>query len=335
MKPVRAQQGYVLMLVLGLLAVGSFVALRLAERIDLLRTGARVWVEYADARVKAQSALATTQYWMATRALHPLGHAEGSRLLREDGSWYALPDGAQVAVQDHRGLMPVNALDRQALVRLLVLDGLTPQQAEGWLDVLEDYQDPDNFHRLNGAEREQYQSLGLTGPRNDWLFSVRELEQMPRWREDPERVARIQRLLHTAINSQLNLNTVQLPVLRARLPSLTDAQVLQLEGLRKANLLGDVRRASAILGLALDEDSTVMWAGFTSRITVWAPGMPQALDYNFRLTPAGQLGPWNLLEHQPAPRPPSSLNERNRALPVFPLFESHGLAPSSAGVVAR
>lgn len=330
----KRQGGYVLILVLALLAVGSFVALRFAERNDALRRSALGLAQYVEAQQQAASALAAARYWMATRPLHPMGHAEGQRVLREDGRWYRHPNGAWVAVQDHRGLLSVNALDREALLRLLVSEGLAPQAAQAWLDVLQDYQDTDALRRLNGAERDEYRALGLPPPRNDWLISLRELEQLPRWREEPAIARRVSRWLHTAINNQFNINTAAPVVLKARFPGMSDVQLRVVEGLRQADQLRQVRSAAAATDLPLDEDTVILVPGYTSRITVWAPGLPQALDYNLRLTPAGQDGPWTVREQQPAPRP-AALDEPSRAA-LFPLFQPvQATAPAAANPAQR
>jgi Type II secretion system (T2SS), protein K len=330
----RQEGGYILILVLALIAVGSFVALRFAERNDTLRRSALGLAQYVEGQQQAASALAAARYWMATRPLHPMGHADGQRVLREDGRWYRHPDGGWVAVQDHRGLLSVNALDRDAVVRLLVQEGLEPQAAQTWLDVLQDYQDTDSLHRVNGAERDEYRALGLPAPRNDWLISLRELEQLPRWRDQPAITRRVARWLHTAINNQFNLNTAAPAVLKARYPGLSDAQLRVVEGLRQADLLRDVRSAAAATDLPLDEESVILVPGYTSRITVWAPGLPQALDYNLRLTPAGLEGPWTVREQQPAPRP-AALDEPSRAA-LFPLYQPVQVsAPTAASSAQR
>ncbi len=330
----RRQSGYVLILVLGLLAVGSFVALRFAERNDALRRQVLGFDQMAQAQAQAAGAWASARYWMATQALQPMGHGDGTRLLREDGRWHAMADGAWVAVQDHRGLLSVNALDRPALVRLLVADGLPSGTAEAWVDVLQDYQDADALRRVNGAEASDYRNLGLPGPRNDWLLSLAELETLPLWRDDLPRTRRVSRWLHTAINNQFNPNTAPLPVLRARYPGASAEQLAALEGLRAADLLREVRAATRATGLLMDDEQTLLVPGFTSRVTVWAPGLPQALDYNLQLTPAGLDGPWLVREHQLAPRPSPLDEPTRRALPRFPLDADPG-SPAPTPAAAR
>ncbi|WP_164845961.1 general secretion pathway protein GspK [Inhella crocodyli] len=325
----KQQSGYVLILVLGLLAVGSFVALRFAERNDALRRQVLGFDEMAQAQADAATAWSVTRYWMATQGLQPMGHGDGIRVLREDGRWYLTAEGAQVAVQDHRGLLSVNALDRNALIQLLVNDGLPLGTAQAWLDVLQDYEDPDSLRRINGAEADDYRAQGRSGPRNDWLLSLAELEQMPGWRDDLVRTRRIARWLHTAINNQFNPNTAPLPVLRARYAGATPEQLTALEGLRAADLLRENRAAGRATGLLMDDEQTLLVPGFTSRVTVWAPGLPQALDYNLQLTPAGQDGPWLVREHQLAPRPLPLDEPTRRALPRFPLDADPGSNPSA------
>ncbi|HEY1089496.1 MAG TPA: hypothetical protein VGE47_00245, partial [Burkholderiaceae bacterium] len=194
--------------------------------------------------------------------------------------------------------------------------------AQAWLDVLDDYIDTDSLKHLNGAERAEYEALGLGGPRNDWLMSVDELDLMPLWRDDPTRLARIKPMLNVVRSSQFNPGTAPLDILKARLPTASPAQLELLIGLRRNQLLRDGRSASLATGLALENDDYLFYPGQSSRITVWAPGLPRALEYNARLTPAHSAGPWIILEQHSSPRPNPS-NEINAA-PAFPLSLAAG-----------
>lgn len=329
-RPAAGQGGYVLLMVVAALAVVAFIALRFSERIDQLRRGALGFNDYAEARTKALSARTATLYWMATRPLMPAGRGDAAAMLRMDGRSYALADGTVVAVQDLRGLLSVNAVDRPALLNLLRLEGLDPQRAQAWLDVLEDYLDTDSLRRLNGAEQAEYQALGLAGPRNDWLMTLRELEQMPLWRDDTARLARLSRWLNVSIGGQFNPNTAPAEVLKALMIGASPAQLELLLSLRKADQLTSGAFASRATGLSLDREDYWFVPGWDSRITVWAPGLPRALEYNARLTPAAPTGPWILLEQHSAPRPSSS-NEPIAAPPFpLPLAAGESPVPSSA-----
>ncbi len=323
----RQQGGYVLLLVIATLAVVALVAMRFAERADQLRKGVLGFMEYAQASTAATDAQAETLYWMATRPLQPTGRGDSTASLVQDGREYRVSNGALVAVQDARGLLSLNLGDRAALLNLLVGDGLAVGTARAWLDVLDDYIDTDSLKHLNGAERPEYQALGLGGPRNDWLVSVDELELMPLWRDDPSRLARLKRMLSVTRSNQFNPGTAPLDVLKARLPGASPAQLELLLGLRRDQLLRNGQSASAATGLALVNDDFIFYPDQSSRITVWAPGLPRALEYNARLTPAQSAGPWIILEQHSSPRPKPS-NDINAA-PAFPLSLDAGGPPSS------
>lgn len=313
----RSQAGYVLLMVLGVLAVMAFVVGRFAQRNDQLRRNALDLQQFAEARAGASSALAATLYWNATRPLTPSGRGDLNAQLRQDGSLYRTDLGAWVQLQDARGLISVNGVPRSILLSLLVQDGVPLPRAQAMIDVLDDYIDTDNLKHLNGAERAEYHALGLPGPRNDWLLSLRELESMPLWRDEPERLARLSRLLHPALGHLFNLATATPATLRAMFPASAPTQLDKILSLRAVDQLRDLRSAGAVLGLRLDEDDYILAPGNDARITLWAPGLPRALEYNVRLTPAGELGPWVITEQHSTERLKTS-DEAPRAI-AFPL----------------
>jgi hypothetical protein len=304
-------------MVLSALAVISFVALRFAERMDEIRRHAVGLTEYVAGRASASSAQASTLYWMATRALMPAGRGERGAVLREDGRSYSLPDGARVSVQDQRGLLPLNSMNRPVLLNLLLQDGMEYADAQAWLDMLEDYIDTDDLKRLNGAERAEYAALGLPPPRNDWLLSVRELNQIPLWRNDPKRLARLARYFSTSTSNLFNPNTAPPEVLRAMLAGASPAQLVLVMSLRQADLLTSGSVATRSTGLALDSDAYPFAPGYQPRLTVWAPGLPRAVEYTAMLTPAAPTGPWSIIEQGQVSRP-DKVHETT-AVPVFPL----------------
>ncbi|WP_457445561.1 hypothetical protein [Roseateles sp. P5_E4] len=322
----KGQQGYVLLMVLAALAVMTFVAQRFALRNDELRRNALDFSEYAQARAATAGALSATLYWNATRPLMPAGRGMPDGQLRHDGQRYTTTDGASVAVQDFRGLLALNGVSRSVLRNLLVQDGVSLTRAQAMIDVLDDYIDTDNLKRLNGAERAEYRALGLAGPRNDWLLSPRELEAMPLWRDDPVRLARWLRWFSGDIGHPNNPSSAPLPVLRALLPTANQAQLELLLTLRRADQLRDVRTTQRLVGLELDEDAYLFAPGNDSRIALWAPGLPRALEYNVRLMPAGELGPWVITEQHSISR----LTFTDEAPPALPFPLALGTRPQAA-----
>lgn len=317
----RRQQGYVLVMVLVALAVMALVAQRFAQRNDELRRNALDFSQYAQGRASTASALAAALYWNATRPLTPAGRGTLTAQLRQDGQRYRTADGAVVEIQDFRGLLALNGAPRPVLLNLLVQDGVSPERAQAMLDVLDDYIDTDDLKRLNGAEGAEYRGLGLPGPRNDWILSVRELEGMPLWRDDAQRLSRLSRWFSSDIGHPMNPVTAPLPVLRAFLPTANPAQLALLQTMRRGDQLRDARSAQSVLGLPFNDDDHLFAPGNESRITLWAPGLPRPLEYNVKLVPAGELGPWVITEQHSIARL-NFIDEAPQVLP-FPL----GLVP--------
>jgi type II secretory pathway component PulK len=293
----RPQQGYVLIMVLGALALIAVVAARFAQRIDELRQQTATLQSHAQQRLEMGNALAAALYVVTTRPLGPGGH--GPTLepeLRSDDRVYRLATGGEVQVQDQRGLMPLNAFERPQLGRLLRATGVSAQDVSAWIDVLQDYQDTDTLRRLNGAEAPEYAELGLPPPRNDWLISVRELNRMPWWRDRPAVVEAIRRVSSTGGQAVLNPNTAPLELLAALLPSALPEQLELFDTLRRRTPFVSGAAAQRATGVALDRDDYVFHTSPQLRLTVSAAGSPRTLQYNVMLVPGGLQAPWLISE---------------------------------------
>ena len=312
MRPPRsAQGGYVLMLTLVSLALFVFVTNNFALRIDTLRAASADLQAHARARVGLADTRATLLYVLATQPFGAQGYGDGVNRLVADGRPYRMPQGAIVMLQDQRGLLSVNAIDRGLLGRLLVAQGLPDGQTDRWLDVLEDFIDTDSLKRLNGAEAADYTSLGLPPPRNDYLRSPGELAGLPGWRDNLALLQRLLPLLSTRRSSWLNPNTAPRPVLQALFPAATGEQLDRYLRIRGVLDLRTAAAFSAATGLPGDDERLLFHAGSEVRVTVWLPGLPQAVQYNVVLLPGGATGPWLITEQHSVPRPslPSDPND--------------------------
>jgi hypothetical protein len=315
----RRQGGYVLIMVLAALALITLVASRFAQRIDALRAQALSLDGYAAAQVEAASMREAALYWVSTR---PLGRAGFGHFpapeLRADARLYAMPSGAELRVQDLRGLLALNVPSRPVLTQLLIGLGAAPSRADALVDVLLDYQDTDNLKRLQGAEAAEYGALGLPPPRNDFLLAANELLRMPLWRDEPALANALARVSSTNREGALNPNTMPLPLLRAVLPRATPEQLELLQTLRhNAGFDGGAAMLGAT-GLSLIGDDYLFHVSDRVRLTVWAPGLPHALQYNVQLDPAGANAPWHIYDTQPEPRAIPTDATPERATP-FPL----------------
>lgn len=315
----RPTRGYVLLLMMVSMALIAFVAANFAERIDQLRQVTGSLQQHAKARADAADARSAVLYWLATRAFTARGYGAGQALVMADGRPYRLDNGAVVTLQDQRGLISVNALDRTTLRRLLVGEGLANELVDRWLDVLEDYVDVDALKRLNGAEVGDYAALGLPPPRNDYLVSLGELDTLPAWRDNAPLLQRLKPLLSTRRSNWLNPNTASLPVLRAMFPA---ASADQLAGFVKTRQVLDIQTSSqftVVVGMAADADQILFNVGTEVRLTVWAPGLPQAVQYNVVMLAAGPSGPWLITEQHLVPRPEWPIDLYDIALFPFAL----------------
>ncbi|MBR8842490.1 type II secretion system protein GspK [Pseudoalteromonas sp. JC3] len=90
---------------------------------------------------------------------------------RFDNTPFKLSEDVSVRIQDMRALINLNYTDAALASRVLIGLGLGEKQVENAIASLEDWKDKDSLIRANGAEKEFYQSIGSSGPRNNYLQS--------------------------------------------------------------------------------------------------------------------------------------------------------------------
>lgn len=98
-----------------------------------------------------------------------------------DGSTRSLElDGfkVEVALVDEQGKIDLNEASPQLLQGLFESVGLAKAAAQAQVDAILDWRDEDQLPSPQGAEEEQYQALGLTGPGNAPFASLQELRQV-------------------------------------------------------------------------------------------------------------------------------------------------------------
>lgn len=335
----RQQGGYVLLLVVAALALIAFGAERLASRVDLLRRQAQTLQDYAEGRRQAASAQATALYWLATR---PFGYAQSGFVdeaaLRLDGRRYEVEGGGWVSVQDDRALFSLNKPDRDTLVPALTSLGASFDQASRMVGALEDYVDADSLRRVNGAEKDDYRDLGLTPPRNQWILTTQELARMPVWKDLPELRERFTALAGLRRESVLNPNTAPIEVLRLAWPRVVDDQWRLFDDLRRRQPFASADAARAATGIPFDDEHTLFHTSGSLLLTVGAPGLPQALEYNLWLTPEGSRAPWviHAVWLRPPPRSGSDATPPRSptALEKFPSPTANDPRPSEPAPAA-
>lgn len=91
------------------------------------------------------------------------------------GKPFQYDDHTQITIQDMSSLLSLNYLNKRLATRLFEQLGYQGHEVRTFLDSLSDWKDKDELKRLNGAEKDYYQSIGVTGPRNGFLQSIDEV----------------------------------------------------------------------------------------------------------------------------------------------------------------
>ena len=149
------------MLALGLLALSFGAAIR--TEIDATRNLvdqkrahylARAGIDYAVYRIiESQMAFAKSQQRM------DLGPGSIPEVMTGAVTLQLGADFADVQVVDETGKINLNTAPSHLIYNLLITVGMEPGDADMLTDSIEDWRDPDEFFRPNGAESDYYLSL--------------------------------------------------------------------------------------------------------------------------------------------------------------------------------
>ena len=174
------QRGFVLLAVLWFIALLMLMAITF---ITSVRTHTRIsgnQVLSIEARLSADAVVRLIAYGLAA----PPKTAPGLNVMSTDGDIFAcgLPNGetALVSIQDHAGLVDLNAAPPELLRKLFIAVGSQPSNAASLANAIVDYRDPDNDSLDGGLETSAYQGHGLAaGPKNGFFQTRWELDQVP------------------------------------------------------------------------------------------------------------------------------------------------------------
>lgn len=316
----KAQQGFVLIAVLGMIMlltlIASFVAGYAEQRLTQTLELRSRWQQQLD----TQATLATLQFITATQERTHGGIALAKeQLLRFDNQPYLGIGQSAFALQDEGSLLSLLDPDRSRWQRLLYKEGLSASQAEQFLDQLQDYTDQDDLRRLNGASRQDYQQANLEPPSQRFMISPGQVFNLLNAGLDAQQW---QPLFHkilpliTARSGQLNnLNTTPEPVL-ATLPGADENLWRQLVAEREQAPYTDLSDANQRLGLILPLDPLAVptYPSSFIRVQLWPhkDDCRQQTWIGLTLTPSSNRAPWEIdyvfnYQHTPACQPPAAL----------------------------
>lgn len=339
----RRQQGFVLALVLWMLAAIAIVAgLLTLWALDAVGDARedRLAVEQELAMVSTRDTLV---YLAATRATTVAGlpvkllgeEEQAMRGLEEfgalrsdpiggeiplDGSVLAGLQGVRVAIQDEAGLVSLAWPDANRMDLLLSRWGIRDGEAGRLRDTLRDYIDPDDLRLLLGAERREYEQAGRPPPPNRRLLVPAELERVLEWDELPRPVReRIAAGTTTFYAGPINLNTAPAAVLPLAMDGCPETCRRLVERRREAPFRSSAELQAA-LGVRLSGDPVVDYRygpSDTLRLTLWGPS-GAARRIHVRLDPlANGRAPWEFLATYLVARPESDESPRTIESALF------------------
>jgi general secretion pathway protein K len=174
MRAIHSTRGVALVLVLWAIALmavllGSFAMIAHTENLESRHVFDTVTARY-DAEVGLE------------RAVFEMRNADPAQRWVADGRPYEFDfDGAHVSVEltDESGKVDLNAADSVMLTSLFISVGVDLGRAQALADAIQDWRDPDDLPREQGAEANEYKAAGFAYvPRNAPFQTVSEVQQV-------------------------------------------------------------------------------------------------------------------------------------------------------------
>lgn len=216
--------------ILWIMAVAAVVAMSaaLTARHGVVEGAARVWLERArwEALGCERRTVAAIDAILRDAATAADVATAWRTLPRHLAAASSIADcGVQLEAAGTR--LDANGATQEMLANLFAALGLEIE-SPALVDALEDWIDPDDDPRANGAEREWYELAGRLAPRNDSLADLRELARV-RGFEGPGRFDSVL----TIEPGRVSLATASVPVLMA-VPGITRETAEQIVALQQA-----------------------------------------------------------------------------------------------------
>jgi len=313
--------GFALIAVLGLLMLLSLIAAFISSYAEHRLEQTYQLQRQLQGQLDREATLATLLHVIATRplmqnafllrnpppqaqsAFDPFANSfQGVKLneyphLLVEGTRYRGIGDSTFALQDEGPLLSLLTPDRQRWTRFFALYGLGPQQAERFLDQLQDYTDRDDVRRLNGATSADYINQGLQVPPQRLMISPGQVFNLL---DAAALRPQLQDMLPyvTARSGQLsNLNTAPVAVLQS-VPGIDAALADAIVSERRQGGYVDLADANARLGriIPLDPLAAPSQASPFLRIQLWgeAADCRQPLWLGLSSTPTSRTAPWEI-----------------------------------------
>lgn len=232
------RRGFALLAALWLLVAFSLASLALSASARSRRLAAANLTEWGRAQAAAGAGIEELRQRLALRleatAPAPLDPWQGVDSLLRDT--LELGDGgarALVRAHDVGVALNLNRAGEEELRRLFVALRVDAGAADRLAQAIADWRDPDDLHRLRGAERDAYLAAGAAAlPRNAPFQTLAELLDVRGM--TPELYDRVRPHLTLLGSGQINVNLADRPVLLA-LPGFTEEAVAVLFRYRRVH----------------------------------------------------------------------------------------------------
>lgn len=347
-----AEAGFVLVVVLAVLVVLTLLATAVATSAERALDAARADAERFDSELAMDGTRETLFFLLATQRQTVGGltvdpsdaSASATATLDDSDEFSALPTGneirldatpyqglgsARFALQDDRGLLSINFAAPILSRRFYEQHGIPSADWDGLDAKRLDYQDADDLHRLNGAEKIHYERAGLPPPTNRTLTTPLELRRILGWDKLLTGLddAQLLSLLTMARTVDINVNTAP-PLIMQLLPGLTPENSERMVEMRRAMPFTSLVELQRTFGInnAL-EDGVSLFAIPSGSLILWDEHSGARRLLHWTLTPLESNGPpWRIDYEVALPRGYES-DQIVVGTPSTPLFA----APRSAG----
>ncbi len=228
------------------------------------------------------------------------GPSDSGRSLKFDGRPYIAEADPNVVMmlQDGSGLLNLNTVTAPNLRRVFATFDISEAASNRLIDTLLDYIDEDDFTRLAGAERAQYERLGLRPPSNGFLLTPFEAQRVLGWDQlDALWKSDMQSpLLTTCQSTGFNPNTSPPAVLTAVMRGLTQEKAEKVLLARSARPFRNVREFGAAADLLI-VDEPFFYSFIASNcfiVDMIDKRSDQHVRFSLTLEPTSSTRPWRV-----------------------------------------
>lgn len=309
------QHGFVLALTLWILAAITIAAAIFSDRVSQAVELAQRQQQNTEALldIAATRAEILFRVGVTPMSLYGLGTAGEGQSIALDNRPYRGAGKTIVQLQDNRGLLNLNIVPDERLLRLLAILDVPGDKRGMMIDTLRDYMDEDSLKRVNGAEAPEYRERKLPPPRNEKLLTPYEVKNIIGWRDLPLLWENNRLPDLTTISSAVavNPNTAPKEVL-ATLPGVTNEIADAIIASRKLAPIATGDVVANMVGVAPGDYllNIITLPADSIRITHRTADLPWAIQYNVSLQPNSDKAPWRIDYYykvrQYAPAPPGT-----------------------------